>query len=53
MGDNTGSMLLKGASPQFSGDAQPDRWSLDDRLADVAARWRIEPGRDLVQAAAA
>lgn len=49
LGDNTGSMLLKGASPEFSGDAQPDRWTLDDRLVDVAARWRIEPARDLVQ----
>jgi aryl-alcohol dehydrogenase-like predicted oxidoreductase len=52
LGDNTGSMLLKGANPEFSGDEQPDRWSLDDRLASVAERWEIEPGRDLVQSAA-
>ena len=32
LGDNTGSMLLKGASPEFSGAEQPDRWTLDDRL---------------------
>jgi aryl-alcohol dehydrogenase-like predicted oxidoreductase len=51
LGDNAGSMLLKGASPSFSGEEQPDRWSLDARLADVAARWRIAPDRDLVQAA--
>ena len=49
LGDNSGSMLLKGASPEFSGVEQPDRWTLDDRLRDVAARWRIEPARDLVQ----
>ena len=49
LGDNTGSMLLKGASPEFSGDPQPDRWSLDAHLSDVASRWRIAPERDLVQ----
>jgi aryl-alcohol dehydrogenase-like predicted oxidoreductase len=53
LGDNTGSMLLKGASPQFAGDEQPDRWTLDERLALVAARWRIEPERDLTQRVAA
>jgi aryl-alcohol dehydrogenase-like predicted oxidoreductase len=51
LGDNTGSMLLKGASPAFSGEEQPDRWTLDEHLRDVAARWRIEPARDLVQIA--
>jgi aryl-alcohol dehydrogenase-like predicted oxidoreductase len=49
LGDNTGSMLLKGANPEFSGDEQPDRWSLDDRLRSVADRWKIEPNRDLIQ----
>jgi aryl-alcohol dehydrogenase-like predicted oxidoreductase len=52
LGDNTGSMLLKGASPEFSGEEQPDRWTLDARLLDVAARWRIAPERDLVKTAA-
>ena len=52
LGDNTGSMSLKGASPQFEGDEQPDRWSLDGSLREVAARWRIAPERDLVQAGA-
>jgi aryl-alcohol dehydrogenase-like predicted oxidoreductase len=51
LGDNTGSMLLKGASPAFSGEELPDRWTLDERLRDVAARWRIDPSRDLVQTA--
>jgi aryl-alcohol dehydrogenase-like predicted oxidoreductase len=50
LGDNTGCMALKGASPDHQGDQRPDRWPLDDRLEDVARRWRIEPDRDLVQA---
>ncbi|HXD63234.1 MAG TPA: aldo/keto reductase [Solirubrobacteraceae bacterium] len=53
LGDNTGSMALKGASPQYSGDEQPDRWTLDDRLITVAERWRIDPQRDLVMEEAA
>ena len=53
LGDNTGSMLLKGASPEFSGVEQPDRWTLDEHLESVAARWEIEPGRDLIQRVAA
>jgi aryl-alcohol dehydrogenase-like predicted oxidoreductase len=52
LGDNTGSMLLKGANPEFSGNEQPDRWALDERLASVAERWEIEPRRDLIQSAA-
>jgi len=51
-GDNTGCMALKGASPEHEGDERPDRWGMDDRLAEVARRWRIEPGRDLVQSMA-
>ncbi len=50
IGDNTGSMALKGASPQHEGPAVTDRWALDDELAEVAARWRIDPLRDLVKA---
>jgi aryl-alcohol dehydrogenase-like predicted oxidoreductase len=53
LGDNTGSMLLKGASPEFSGAEQPDRWTLDEHLESVAARWEIEPRRDLIQRVAA
>ena len=52
IGDNRGSMALKGAAPQHEGDEQPDRWPVSDDLAAVAARWGIEPGRDLVQGAA-
>jgi aryl-alcohol dehydrogenase-like predicted oxidoreductase len=53
LGDNTGCMALKGASPQHSGDELPDRWGLDVRLRDVADRWRIDPQRDLTQRVAA
>ena len=53
LGDNTGSMALKGASAEHTGDEGPDRWPLDDELEAVARRWGIEPERDLAQAAAA
>jgi aryl-alcohol dehydrogenase-like predicted oxidoreductase len=53
IGDNTGCMALKGASPQFAGAPQADRWPLDGSLQDLAERWAIDPARDLSQAAAA
>ena len=46
VGDNTGSMSLKGAGPQHE-DVLPDRWPLSPELAAVARRWGIEPARDL------
>jgi aryl-alcohol dehydrogenase-like predicted oxidoreductase len=49
IGDNAGCMALKGASPEYEGDALPDRWALDDELVAVAARWDIHPGEQLVQ----
>jgi hypothetical protein len=52
LGDNTGCMALKGASPDHDGAERPDRWSLDERLQDVAQRWQIDPKRDLSQVAA-
>jgi aryl-alcohol dehydrogenase-like predicted oxidoreductase len=52
LGDNTGCMALKGASPEHDGAERPDRWGLDERLQDVARRWEIEPERDLIQVAA-
>jgi aryl-alcohol dehydrogenase-like predicted oxidoreductase len=52
VGDNTGCMALKGASPHHVGEPRPDRWPLDDHLARVAERWGIEPERDLAQVAA-
>jgi aryl-alcohol dehydrogenase-like predicted oxidoreductase len=52
IGDNTGSMTLKGASPQFDGAPQPDRWPLTGDLRQLAARWSIEPERDLSHSSA-
>jgi aryl-alcohol dehydrogenase-like predicted oxidoreductase len=49
IGDNTGCMALKGASPQHSGEERPDRWHLDEHLVQVAERWGIAPHRDLTQ----
>jgi aryl-alcohol dehydrogenase-like predicted oxidoreductase len=49
IGDNTGCMALKGASPEHAGEPRPDRWELDPRLELVARRWGIEPQRDLTQ----
>ncbi|HUN79348.1 MAG TPA: aldo/keto reductase [Solirubrobacteraceae bacterium] len=51
IGDNSNCMALKGANPQYEGAPQPDRWVLDDELAALATRWRIEPASDLVQGA--
>ncbi len=48
IGDNRGCMTLKGASPEYDGPPAADRWELDGELAAVAARWEIEPQRDLL-----
>jgi aryl-alcohol dehydrogenase-like predicted oxidoreductase len=47
IGDNTGSMVLKGASPAFEGEEQPDRWQLSPDLVEAGSRWGIDPERDL------
>jgi aryl-alcohol dehydrogenase-like predicted oxidoreductase len=47
IGDNTGCMALKGASPEHEGEERPDRWPLTDDLAAVGVRWGIDPQRDL------
>ena len=47
IGDNTGSMTLKGANPEHEGEERPDRWPLTDELAAVGDRWGIDPRRDL------
>jgi aryl-alcohol dehydrogenase-like predicted oxidoreductase len=49
IGDNSGSMTLKGASVEYEGEPLADRWALGDELEDLAARWRIAPTRDLVK----
>jgi aryl-alcohol dehydrogenase-like predicted oxidoreductase len=51
IGDNRGSMTLKGGVPDHEGDERPDRWELSDALAGVGERWGIEPERDLVKSA--
>ena len=52
IGDNTGCMALKGASPDYEGEARADRWPLSDELEAVAERWGIEPESQLRQAVA-
>jgi aryl-alcohol dehydrogenase-like predicted oxidoreductase len=51
IGDNTGSMALKGAAPDFDGDPLPDRWAIGPHLSALAGRWGIVPERDLRKAA--
>jgi aryl-alcohol dehydrogenase-like predicted oxidoreductase len=48
IGDNTGSMTLKGAAPGHEGEERPDRWALSPDLAASAHRFGIVPERDLV-----
>jgi aryl-alcohol dehydrogenase-like predicted oxidoreductase len=50
IGDNTGSMLLKGATPDHEGAEAPDRWTLGPDQVEVAERWGIDPERDLRKA---
>lgn len=50
LGDNTGCMALKGASPAHEGEERPDRWALNEDLAAVGERWGIDPDRDLATA---
>jgi aryl-alcohol dehydrogenase-like predicted oxidoreductase len=50
IGDNTGSMTLKGAAPDFAGEPLPDRWPISDELSALAGRWGIDPQRDLAAA---
>ena len=50
IGDNTGCMDLKGASPAHTDDSLPDRWSISDELLQLAERWHIDPHRDLAYA---
>jgi aryl-alcohol dehydrogenase-like predicted oxidoreductase len=52
LGDNTGCMALKGASPGHEGEPRPDRWPLTAELTEVGRRWGIEPERDLAGRAA-
>ena len=47
VGDNRGSMLLKGATPDHEGEERADRWPVGPEQAELAARWGIDPERDL------
>ena len=47
IGDNRGTMALKGATPDHEGEERPDRWALDPERAALAERWGIDPDRDL------
>jgi aryl-alcohol dehydrogenase-like predicted oxidoreductase len=47
IGDNTGCMVLKGASPAHEGNEQPDRWGVSADLLAAGKRWGIDPDRDL------
>jgi aryl-alcohol dehydrogenase-like predicted oxidoreductase len=47
IGDNAGSMALKGGAPDHEGEDRPDRWALSPELVAAGARWGIEPERDL------
>ncbi|MBI4898318.1 MAG: aldo/keto reductase [Actinobacteria bacterium] len=49
IGDNTGCMPLKGASPDNDGAASADSWPVSEELAELAARWSIEPSRQLAR----
>jgi aryl-alcohol dehydrogenase-like predicted oxidoreductase len=51
VGDNAGSMLLKGGSPVHEGDERADAWPLDETLRTTAERFGIVPERDLVRTA--
>ena len=50
IGDNVGSMALKGASVEHEGSPRADRWSPDSGLLALARQWRIDPERDLCRA---
>jgi aryl-alcohol dehydrogenase-like predicted oxidoreductase len=53
VGDNFGSMALKGANPDHEGEARPDRWPLSPELEQAGRQWGVVAERDLVQAPAA
>ena len=50
IGDNTGSMKLKGASAEHVGEDAPDRWAISDELLAAGERHGITPERDLAYA---
>ncbi len=51
IGDNTGSMRLKGAGPDHEGEELADSWTLTEDLINVGSRWEVSPA-DLAYSAA-
>jgi aryl-alcohol dehydrogenase-like predicted oxidoreductase len=49
IGENGGSMALKGASAEHDGPDRADRWGLGEELRALAARWEIDPELELVK----
>ena len=49
IGDNSGWMALKGASPDHEGAELPDRWPIAEAQLALATRWQIDPDVDLRQ----
>jgi hypothetical protein len=47
IGNNKGCMNLKGGNPEYSGESLPDMWEINADLLQVAARWNLDPQRDL------
>ena len=47
IGENRGTVPLKGASRQYSGRERADQWQTSPELEELATRWRIQPDRDL------
>jgi aryl-alcohol dehydrogenase-like predicted oxidoreductase len=47
IGDNTGCMTLKGASPEHEGEERADRWHVGPEQEELARRWGIDPERQL------
>ncbi|HWL51659.1 MAG TPA: aldo/keto reductase [Chthoniobacteraceae bacterium] len=49
IGNNKGCMALKGGNTQYEGEAITDQWPTDEKLREIAQRWGISPGDDLVR----
>ncbi len=53
IGDNRGSMTLKGANPEHEGPERPDRWALEPELVEAGRLYSVDPDRDLRRVEAA
>lgn len=49
IGDNFGSMALKGGSAEHEGEIRADRWPLSPELVAAGERWGVVAERDLVK----